>query len=1026
MDGADRPTAVTASTAPGGTTNTAAPLVGRRDALRAFGEALDASSAGSFQFLRLIGEPGAGKTRLLGELAAEAVRRELTARWGRSAEFEQELPFGVVVDALDDQVEASLPDLAERLGAETSTLLATVLPAMRTVSPAETSPAAVGPDSGPAGPNPGSEPAAVGQTGPGSDLTSRLRVYRAIRRLLEDLAGPDGLVLILDDVHWADRASVELLDHLVRHPPRGRVLVAVAYRPAQASARLAALLGSAGAQGREVPVVPLTFAEAQELLGPAMSRSRCEELHEASGGNPFYLEALARMEQQGQPTAGGSGSGSGSDDSELPPDVRTILRLELDGLSETTLLVAQGAAVAADEFEPRMVAVAAEVNDGEALKALLDMGARDIVRPASAGRLRFRHPLVRRAAYDCAVSAWRLGAHARIAAHLAEVGAPAALRAHHVERSAPFGDQGAVDTLLEAARDAAAQAPATAAHWLEAALKIMPVGPASPTEASPTTTSATTTSATPASPTTSTDRQLEFLLEVAKLRAVSGQLVEGRDAALEALRRLPANDHAKRALAARFCALMERQLDRPKEARSVLLAELRRIPDPQSPTAVPLRTRLVAESLMRGDIRAAQAVLDLMPEDPSHLESSVAVAIAALRPLPAFALGRIEDAARYIENARQLVAAAPDNELTDWLDAIAWLCWTETVMGRYASALAHFDRTIAIARTSGQGYIISNLLAGQAQVLTLFGRLEEASSAAEEAAEVARLLGSGHQLVFALAQQCLAASWSGEDQAAIELGEEAVRTGEGNGEWSGTHARYALAVALINAGRRDAGRDAMTRACGDSNRPRLDRRSLLRAYEIMASLEADCGNPTESGQWADRAAKIVYPGMEATGRLARAYALRDTDPQGAATGAIEAAQFFDGHGLLIDAGRARLCAGLAHAAASDKDQAKAELATAAQTFAECGAHSLQAATAHQQRKLGVRVPVAGRAGGGAHGLSERELEVAKLVGEGYSNQQIAESLHVGTRTVETHLSHIFTKLGITKRAGIAKAINERS
>ena len=81
----------------------------------------------------------------------------------------------------------------------------------------------------------------TGQTGPGSDLTSRLRVYRAIRRLLEDLAAPDGLVLILDDVHWADSASVELLDHLVRHPPRGRVLIAIAYRPAQASAAASGL-----------------------------------------------------------------------------------------------------------------------------------------------------------------------------------------------------------------------------------------------------------------------------------------------------------------------------------------------------------------------------------------------------------------------------------------------------------------------------------------------------------------------------------------------------------------------------------------------------------------------------------------------------------------------------------------------------------------------------------------------------------------------------------------------------------------
>lgn len=1031
MDGAaDRPTAVPASTAPGRLTSDAAPLVGRSEALRAFSEALDDSGAGSFQFLALVGEPGAGKTRLLAELNAEAIRRELTTCFGRAAEFEQQMPFGAVIDALDDQVEASLPGLpgqqadqaelpglAGRLGAEMSTLLATVLPAIRAIAPAQA-------DAAPASGNPDQAAA------PGSDLTSRLRVYRAIRRLLEDLAVPDGLALILDDVHWADSASVELLDHLVRHPPKGKVLIAIAFRPKQASARLGALLGSAGGHGREVPVEPLTVTEAQELLGPGMSRTRCQELHEASGGNPFYLEALARMDRQAQAAPGGTGAGTSLDGSdlplegiELPPEVRAALRLELAGLDKTSLLVAQAAAVASDEFEPSLVAVAAEVDEGTARTALNDLAGRDIVRTASAGRLRFRHPLVRRAAYDCAAPAWRLAAHARFAAHLAAIGAPASLRAHHVERSAPFGDQAAIATLIEAARDAAAQAPATAAHWLDAALRIMPVASASP---SPTGNSLTGNGGNGPS----RDRQLELLLEIAKLRAVSGQLVEGREAAREALRRLPPGDHAKRALAARFCALMERQLDRPQEARSVLLAELRRIPDPQSPTAVPLRTRLVAESLMRGDNRAAQAVLDLMPEDSSHLEPSVAVAIAALRPLPAFALGNFDDAARYIENAGQLVAAARDDELTDWLDAIAWLCWTESVMGRYASALAHFHRAIAIARTSGQGYIISNLLAGQAQVLMMFGRLEEASSAAEEAAEVARLLGSGHQLVFALAQQCLAASWSGDDQAAIQLGEEAVEAVDGNQEWSETHAHYALAVALINAGRRDAGRQSMAKTGGGNGRPGLDPRSHLRSCEIMAWLEAEAGpgRADDATRWANRAAKFSYPGMEATTKLARAHALREADPKGAAQTAAEAAALFDGNGMLIDAGRARLCAGMALAASGDKDDknlALTEFIAAANTFAECGARSLHAAAVRQQRRLGVRVPVASKRGG-PHGLSERELEVAKLVGEDYTNQQIAEQLHLSTRTVESHLSHIFAKLGVTKRTGIPKALNERS
>ncbi len=94
----------------------AAPLVGRRDALRALQEALAASSAGTFRVLCLVGEPGAGKTRLLGELATAAAGLELPALWGRAAEFEQEMPFGAVIDALDDQVEASLPGLAGAAG----------------------------------------------------------------------------------------------------------------------------------------------------------------------------------------------------------------------------------------------------------------------------------------------------------------------------------------------------------------------------------------------------------------------------------------------------------------------------------------------------------------------------------------------------------------------------------------------------------------------------------------------------------------------------------------------------------------------------------------------------------------------------------------------------------------------------------------------------------------------------------------------------------------------------------------------
>src|ERR1039457_4968032 len=118
-----------------------APLVGQRDALRAFGEALDASSDGSRFFLGLVGDPGAGRTRLVGAPGG----RGLVPLWGGAAEFEQEMPFGVVVDALDDQVEACLPGLATQLGADTCGLLASVLPSLRAGAPGLDGPAGPGP-----------------------------------------------------------------------------------------------------------------------------------------------------------------------------------------------------------------------------------------------------------------------------------------------------------------------------------------------------------------------------------------------------------------------------------------------------------------------------------------------------------------------------------------------------------------------------------------------------------------------------------------------------------------------------------------------------------------------------------------------------------------------------------------------------------------------------------------------------------------------------------------------------------------
>ncbi len=111
-----------------------------------------------------------------------------------------------------------------------------------------------------------------------------------------DSPRPKPLVLVLDDLHWADSASVELLGALLRRPPAAAVLVALAVRPRQAPERVAAALERAQRAGTlvRVEVGALTRGEARELLGEAVDGAAATALYEESGGNPFYLEQLAR------------------------------------------------------------------------------------------------------------------------------------------------------------------------------------------------------------------------------------------------------------------------------------------------------------------------------------------------------------------------------------------------------------------------------------------------------------------------------------------------------------------------------------------------------------------------------------------------------------------------------------------------------------------------------------------------------------------------------------------------------------
>ena len=196
---------------------------------------------------------------------------------------------------------------------------------------------------------------------------------------------------------------------------------------------------------------------------------------EESGGNPFWnsSQELATTDPRlGQKWPRLAGLG------ELPPAVAASLAGELARLDPRDRAIsAKGAAVIGDTFELHLAAAAAGSTEAEALAAVDALVGEGTVRSTELpGRFRFRHPIVRRAAYESASPGHRLLAHRRVAEQLASAGASPLERAQHVAASATPGDRAAAELLVTAARAAAVHAPAIAADWFGAALRLLPRG----------------------------------------------------------------------------------------------------------------------------------------------------------------------------------------------------------------------------------------------------------------------------------------------------------------------------------------------------------------------------------------------------------------------------------------------------------------------------------------------------------------------------------------------------------------------
>jgi ATP/maltotriose-dependent transcriptional regulator MalT len=800
------------------------------------------------------------------------------------------------------------------------------------------------------------------------------------------------VTVVLDDVHWADAGSVELLEYLLRQPPRAPFLLAVAYRPRQVEPRLAAALARAAESAAlRLDLPPLSLPDVAELLGTGVSRARTQELFEVSGGNPFYLDALARLASSGQLPAGG-----------LLPEadgaVRMALAAEFGALPADAALVAQAAAVVGDPFDPELIAEVAEVDVEATVRILDELSRRDLIRPEDrARRFHYRHPLVRSAAYSSAPAGWRLGAHARAAAGLARRGASALTRAHHVERAAHVGDEQAIAVLVEAADAAFATAPSLAVHWLRTAISLLPHEPSAD------------------------DRRLGLMLLRARGLIVTGRFAECRQVLHDVMALVPGGSSTQRRTAVSMWGAVERMTGRYEEAHALLVAELATIPEQDAPFAAALRTEMAAGELHCSRFAEAhQAVAEIVAagELPPLMHAFAQTILSSA----ATYLGYFDEAHRALGEAQQCLDGLSDGVLAQRLSLTLEVAWCEMGLERYDDALRHIRRGMALATRTGQGHMHADLLLALAVVYMQLGRLTDAAECAEATAEHLLLLGRGALREAMLARQSEIALLSGDPKAALRLAEQSVAAAlPGQFWWSGLGS-MTLAAARLATGDPDGCLREVERA-GDP--AQIAHTGAMRRiwHDVLVQAELARGDIPAAVRWAEAAEAALLPG-DLPGRTAHAglavarAALAAGDAQAAAARAEQVAEAFAAVRYPLFEGQARQLLAAALDALGRAEEAAEQLGQAKRIFAGCGARGMHAAVVHDQRARGARLPRT-RGGDSIAGLTGRQREIAELVAEGCTNRQVAERLFMSPRTVETHLSQIFSKLGISSRAALA-------
>jgi DNA-binding CsgD family transcriptional regulator/tetratricopeptide (TPR) repeat protein len=894
----------------------------RDGASEAVAALLDSARAGRGGVLFVEGDAGLGKSTIL-ESARECARPDLRVGLGQGDSMEMSLPFGVLDQALS------------MLGGPT--LL----------------------------------------TDSAAPIGRPEQLYRLLRWLER---GTPGVLLALDDLHWADSDSLELLSLLCRRIGVLPVAVIATMRcwPADAIDVASSLVGSGLAH--QVRLAPLSREGSMAMLiertGRPVSDAAARKAWELSAGNPLLLQQVASAINRGAIDAS-------AEESWPTLQTDTLLLSRFAGLPLAALRFVRAACVLGVRFHPDVAAEVAGLTQTEADRAIETLGRTTLIDHVTPEGVRFVHPLFAQALYDDLPGAVR----ARLHAHSFEVLSRRGLDAEAAEHALRAGlrDAEVVAALERAGRAAlGVGALGTAAAQLGAAVEL--AGDRANSSLLMAQGAALLGSGNPIAASVAYERVLS--------RPGSDQAVRATALRMRGRALYAGGDHVP--AAACFADAVELALaDDPLTAAETLIDQAMSMHIVLGPKgSLPLATRALelvagADDRLRLRAEAAHGYLTVMAGDPAGLDAAVAAARAA--------------------------QANPRPELTD----PAWSWGLASIHAHTAKYLEHFDvarrgfRSSRIAAEQlGAAEALTMSLIGEAEVAARTGHLTEALELSDRAGELTDVvpLGATHNAVVRFFVLLHLDRAEEADACRRQLDALLDERDEGIARIWLLHLQ---GITHLGLGRPEAAATVYLRAEQISDQLGIGEPCVVPWAGRAAIAHARAGRDTDAARVLHRLDACAqrlpcrYPAVAAEFGRAE-LAIRHASHRAAEHHYREALALHDGAELPMERASTLLAYGDMLRRNGEPSRARPVFAEALHTAEAVGAPALARYAREGLSSSGGRrrrVSPDGR-------LTPQELRIARLVKAGNSRREIAQRLTVSEATVRTHLQHIYTKLDI--------------